>query len=647
MLAFLTPRCSKSATIRLTSQNAVQGPLVMDGLNTSLLSRVGSGITKFRNFVFNTLFIVIIVLLSVGLLSTCQQAEVQSNSALILNPAGVIVESPSWPDPLQGLLSGSSPVAQVGLDIILATIEHAANDDDIEMIVLDLDDLVRATPAQAQRIGLTLASFKETGKKVVAYGYFYGQDQYHIASFADAIYMHPMGQVILQGFGGFNFYVKDLLEKFDVKVHVFRVGEYKSAVEPLTRSDMSQEARLADESLYQNLWQQLLTTVAANRQLTKQQVQDYANLLAGKLAETNGDLARAALENHLVDELLTTDQATVRLADDVGFSNDQGEINGIEYQSYAQIHGLHEQNVSAGSPVIALIVAQGVLVTNEIGRSVVNAQEIIQLIRQVRHDANIKALVLRVDSPGGSQFASELIRQEIELVQLAGKPVVASFGSSAASGGYWIASTADSIIAEPATITGSIGIFSYITTFEDTLAKYGVHTDGVTTTPFTGLSQFTGINEPMAQVQQARVENGYEQFINLVARGRNMSVEEIESIAEGRVWSGDVAFELGLVDHLGGLNEAFVRAGGELADLNTWQVKRLSTPIDPRAAIFAELMSSQAHNSVHKFTQLAELIGLKSVTQLRTTLAVLDDPFDTYALCMQCDQSLMPLFNLP
>jgi protease-4 len=234
-----------------------------------------------------------------------------------------------------------------------------------------------------------------------------------------------------------------------------------------------------------------------------------------------------------------------------------------------------------------------------------------------------------VDSPGGSQLASELIRQELELLQVAGKPVVASFAASAASGGYWIAATADHIVAEPTTITGSIGIFSFLTTFEDTLSRYGVYTDGVGTTAITGDGVFTGVSDAMAQILQARVENGYEQFINLVARGRDMTVEDVTAVAQGRVWTGEVAEELGLVDNLGGVQSAIDRAA-ELAGLNTWETIRLREPIDPRAALLAELLGPQSQQTS---------TNLNLPAQLANTYAALqrfDDPNHVYALCESC-----------
>lgn len=592
--------------------------------------RIGAGITRLRNFVVNTIFLLLLIALTVGLLANCQSVTVPQDSALLVNPKGIIVESATLPDPFGGFLSAGQRVAQVELGALLRAIEEAATDADIRMIVLDLDELAWAAPTHAQRVGQALQKFRDAGKRVVSYGHFYNQAQYHIASFADALYMHPMGQVVLEGFGGFGFYFSELLQNFDVNVHVYRVGEYKSAVEPLLRNDMSEEARMADEALYQNVWQHLLADIAANRLIETAEVQAYADHLGEKLAATQGDMARAALETHLVDELLTSDQANVRVAEEVGYKDsNRMELNAIGFESYLLARNLSEPSLGLARNKIAVVVAQGMIVSSGRGDDIVAADETIDLIRRARQDASVKALVLRVDSPGGSQLASELIRQELELLQVAGKPVVASFGASAASGGYWIAATADQIVAEPATITGSIGIFSVLATFENTLSRYGVYTDGVGTTAITGDSVFTGVSDAMAQILQARVENGYEQFLNLVARGRDMTLEDVEKVAEGRVWTGEVAQELGLVDQLGGMQTAIDTAAA-LAGLDKWDTIRLRRPIDPREALLAELFAPQSQQGG---------INLNLPAQLAGTLAQLqrfDDPRHVYALCESC-----------
>ncbi|XOV81777.1 MAG: signal peptide peptidase SppA [bacterium] len=603
----------------------------MSNSKVSILGRIGAGITKLRNFFLNALFLLVLVLITLGLLATCEGITVPDNAALVINPRGVIVDAATLPDPFEELLTAGPRLAEVELRSLLRAIELAASDPQIKMIVLDLDEMAWAAPAHAQRIGEALAGFQSAGKKVVAYGQYYSQAQYHVASFADALYLHPMGQIIFEGFGGFTFYFKELLDKFDVNVHVFRVGDYKSAIEPYTRNDMSEESRLASEELYQDIWQHFLRDISANRLIEKPVLQSYADNLADILKITQGDMARAALETQLVDELLTADQVNVRIADDVGYRDRlRGEINGIDFQTYLTANALYEPAVALGKDKIAEIVVQGIIMNQGEGNQLAVAEDIISLIRRARDDRSVKAVVLRVDSPGGSQFASELIRQELELLQLAGKPVVASFGASAASGGYWVSATADAIVAEPTSITGSIGIFSFIPSFEKTLEKYGVYTDGVGTTELSmGLNPFTGVNQPMAEILQAQVEHGYAQFIALVARGRDMSLEQVDAIAQGRVWTGETAKQLGLVDELGGFHLAQEKAA-ELAGLDTWEPVRLQPPVDPRAAFLAELMMPDAQTRVSRTSPLSQLQRGWQI------LAQFDDPANRYVLCESC-----------
>ena len=603
------------------------------------LARIGGGISAMRHFVSNTVFVLLMVIVLAALVASCESVSVPDRAALLINPKGVMVETAHLTDPLTDLFSAGSTQREAELPHILKAIRAATTDNRIHMIVLDLDELQWAAPAHARRIGIALQDFKAAGKKVVSYGYFYAQSPYQIASFADALYMHPMGQVALFGFGGFNLYFKDLLDKFNVNIHVFRVGEFKSAVEPFTRNDMSAQSRMAAEALYQNLWQNTLDTISTNRRLEPAQIQYYADQLDEAVKLTQGDLARAALENHLVDELLTADQARVRMADDVGLAVN-GDINSIDYITYLSATDLSpfDDATSAGDKV-AVIIAQGVIVASDSDQNVIAADPTIELIRQAKRDPTIKALVLRVDSPGGSQFASEIIRQELELVQMAGKPVVASFGASATSGGYWISATADHIVAESTTITGSIGIFAVTTTFEKVLEDIGVHPDGVGTTALTlAMSPFGGLSETMTNILQSQVEHGYEQFINLVARGRNLTPEEVGAIAQGRVWSGEVAQELGLVDTLGGLDAA-VQQAAALAEIDEWATIQLAREPDPRQVLLAQLLSAKIFAGLFSTTAATNSPGQRFKDQVLSALDVidqLDDPMQTYAICSAC-----------
>ena len=592
--------------------------------------RVGQTITKLRIFFMNTLFILFMAVIVATIAASCQSITVPENAALLMNPQGVIVETKRYPAGLQQILQ-SAP-EEVEFADLLKVIELAEKDDDIDMLVLYLDELYGLTPARASRLGAVLAQFRTTGKQVISYGNDYTQGQYHLASFADAVYMHPQGQVILPGFGSYSLYFNELLTDYDVNIHIFRVGEYKSATEPLTRNDMSDASRQASEVLYTDLWQYLLSEIAENRAIPVHDVDDYAQNFPARVQAVKGDIARAALEGHLIDELLTADQVKMRIGDKVGYDTSGQEINGIEYASYLQARANPEEGDDT-SPQIAVLVVQGPIVSDGPVGQTASAASLNDRIRRARLDKAVRALVLRVDSPGGEAFASELIRQELELFQLSGRPVVASMGAVAASGGYWIASTADEIVAEATTITGSIGIFAYLTTFEDTLRRYGVHSDGVgTTSNLLSGDPFVGISDGLSTVLQARVEHGYEQFINLVARGRHKTPEEIEYVAQGRIWSGVAAMDVGLVDHLGGLQTATERAA-QLAGLEAYGILRLTPAVDPRQRLLAELVQNVDIGLPRTWVDSRPVNHLTHYLQIAQTLG---EPGENYAFCLVC-----------
>ncbi len=600
----------------------------------NLIGTIGRGITAFRNFVINTLFLLLLLFLVVGAASQCSDSAMPTDAALVLNPKGYIVEEKSIPNNLGDFLSGNQ-VVETRLGDLTRALELAAADERIKLLLLDLDELAGVAPAHSAALGRAITEFKQSsGKQVISYGNAYSQGQYHLASHADALYMHPLGQIFLQGYGGYNFYFKDLLDKLGVNVHVFRAGVYKSAVEPLMRNGMSEESRQASEALYRDLWQVMLADIGANRELELHALESYANDIGEHVKTAQGDLARTALEHHLVDELLTGDQLRARVADEVGYANSTETLNAIDYQSYL---ARNPDIDFGGGAEIAVLTAQGPIVMDGPVGQVASADDLSSLIRQARESASIRALVLRVDSPGGSQFASEVVRQELELLQLSGVPVIASFGSMAASGGYWIAATADEIVAEPTSVTGSIGIFSAITTYEDSLQKLGVHADGVGTTDNTlGLNPFTGVNENMAEVLQARVDFGYEQFVNLVAKGRGVDPADEANWASGRPMSGGEALDLGLVDHLGGIAMAVSRAA-ETAGLDDYRVVHLKTPMDPREQLLAELLQGTVHLGGFEFSS-ASLFRqqLERLLNETTLLGTLYEPNQLLAICTAC-----------
>ena len=594
----------------------------------NLLQRIGRGLTRTRNFVMNTLFLLVLVLLVVAVWDSAGGVSVPEDAALVLNPEGALVEETWVGDPLQNWWSPGSAEPLANVNDLVRAVDAAAEDERIKAVVLDLDNLTWAAAAHARYLGDALARFKAAGKEVIAYGYDYGQAHYAIASFADALYLHPYGGMAFTGYGHVQAYFKGLLDKLGVNVHVFRVGKYKEAVEPFTEDGMSPEVREVNQAMVNDLWGAYRDLIIANRGMAPEVFDRYAVAFDEVLAGAGGDMARVALEHGLVDELMTPDQVRERIADATGQAEDGGYPS-IDYQGY--LAALPPQAPSERN--VGLIFAQGTILMGD-DRAAAAADNLTDLIRQARDDETVAALVLRIDSPGGHAFASELIRQELELTQLADKPVVASMGPVAASGGYWIAATADRIIAHPTTITGSIGIFGLVATFEEALADIGVSGDGVGSLPLSGgFDPLRGLNEPAQRVLQASIRHGYNSFVNLVAKGRDMTPEAVEEVAQGRVWLGGKAVEIGLVDELGELSNA-LDAAAAMADLDAqdYGVKTFSSPVPPFDLLMQEILDSAAGLGAGS-TPPSVPSRLRQAWEM---LQSLQDPDAAYALCEVC-----------
>ena len=594
---------------------------------TGVLGRIGNAITRARNFTFNTFFLFLLVALIVSVFSSTESVSVQENSALIVNPQGVLVEERTFSNPFDDIWNINYSVPEVEVGEIIRAIELAKQDENIQMIILDLENLGGISIAQADRLIGSIKDFKTSDKNVSAYANFYSQTQYYISSAANEVYLNPMGGLMLEGFGGSTLYFKDLLDRFGLNAHVFRVGDYKEAVEPLLRNNMSEEAKEVNRRLLGGLWQSYTKGIEENRFLEPGTANGYGINFNRELRKTSGDAARAALENNLVDELLTTDQVRVRFGDRVGFKDD--EINAIGFQSYLAVHA----PIPSFMPnKIAVINIQGPIFLGNEGAGSTSADTAIQLIREARNSEEVVAIVVRVDSPGGSAFASEMIRLELELAQLEGIPVVSSFASVAASGGYWLSATSDHIITEPNSITGSIGVFSFILTAEKGLKELGVHSDGIGTTPFSlGVTPLAGLNEQISQTLQLQVEHGYNQFIELVAKGRNLEKAIVEPVAQGKVWLGSEAVKNGLADELGSLEKALEKAA-ELAQVKDWSPLFMLKPVDPREAFLAEILKSVRVVSQIERTILSALDS----NGLGTVLAQMKNGEKLQALCEVC-----------
>ncbi len=557
---------------------------------------LSSGITVFANLLFLAFFAVVLV--AVFYTPTVQ---VPAGSALVLALDGDIVEEHSPMDPMSKLFNNLAKVplhGEIFLQDILDTIDTAADDPRIKVLVLNSNRMGEVSLDQIKSIGGALDRFKQTGKKVIAIGDTFNQAQYYLASWADKIYLHPMGAVEVKGFKIFRLYLQEMLDKLAINFHVFRVGTFKSAVEPFIRNDMSPEDKEANRLWLGNLWDTYCADVAKHRKIEVDILTRNINEFVSQLASVGGERSQLALSTGLVDGLKTHQEMELLLKDIVGPSRDNTGFNHIGFQEYLQTVTPSYTDTKGKQELIGIIAASGTIIYGKDTVGQIGSDDLIKRIRKARHDKRIKAIVLRITTGGGSAFASELIRQELLLAKKEGKTVIVSMGAMAASGGYWLAADADAIIASPVTLTGSIGIFGAVPTVEKTLANLGIHGDGVGTTDIAHFGNLaTAMGDEEKTAFQLEVEQGYRQFLAVVAEGRKMTVAEVEKIAEGRVWDGATALRLGLVDQLGNLDEAIAEASKRTKvpmangyfiestpDNYLERFKRVEPPIDALAA---------------------------------------------------------------
>jgi len=586
----------------------------------------------------------VFVLILVAVIMSFVQKDVQplpEQAALKIAPGGFLVEQKTYVDPLTQILEQSRPAdAETLTHDLIEAIDRAADDERITSLVMELGFLIGGGISKLEDIGDALARFKTSGKTIVAVGDNYTQEQYYLASYADEIHLNPMGTVLLTGYGSYPSYLKEMLDKLRIHLNVFRVGTYKDAIEPFTRSNMSEASREHTTEWLNALWSVYTSRVEALRDLPADAINDYANNLGSKLAAHNGDTAALALSAGLVDKLSTRPQMMARLQQLAGIG-EEGDYNAIDMGRYLN----HERRLESlqTDPMgnkIGLIVAKGAIFDGEQPAGTVGSDTLSELFIQAREDDQIKAVVLRVDSPGGSAFASEVIRQEILLTKQQGKPVVVSMGSVAASGGYWIAMGADEVLASPTTITGSIGVFGIIPTFEDSLDALGIQNDGVGTT---ALSDFYQLNRPMSpqakQVVQAGVDHVYDRFLTIVAEARESTTDHVHQVAQGRVWTGAKALELGLVDELGGLKQA-VESAAELAELDVYDVEEVRRPLDFREQLLQEIANGQV-SALVSFVPKNWLPGslvsdFYGISKKIEVMAQFNDPRGMYLNCFEC-----------
>ncbi len=595
---------------------------------------IWSTIDASRRVAVNLLFLLIVVLL-LSLVFSSDKVEVGDSTALLLAPKGQLVEqlSASSFEQMIDEARGTATPETLLKDVVDAI--HAAKDDDrIKVLVLNLSSFGGARLTKLQDVAEAIVDFKTSGKKVVAMADEYGQDAYYLAAHADEVIIHKMGAVIIEGFGRYRMYYREGIDKLGLDVHIFKVGTYKSAVEPYLRNDMSEFAREANAAWLGDLWQIYLDDVARARGTTSERIDDYAHEFARLMADANGDAAQAALDYGLADQALTRIEMREHLVALVGENEETHSYNNVAFSDYLESLGGDRFGHNATGDQVAIVVARGTILDGTQPAGTIGGDSTAALIRQARNDENVKAIVLRVDSGGGSAFASEVIRRECEKAIADGKPLIASMGSVAASGGFWISTSSNQIWAHPSTITGSIGIFGMFPTYQRPLAEHlGIRVDGISTAPLAGIRPDRELPVEVGEVIQEMIEHGYSEFLQRVADSRGMSTEEVDKVAQGRVWSGADAYELGLVDSLGDLDDA-IKAAAELAKLgDDYAVKYIEKEVEFKDKVLRTLLA-EAVESVDQNASTASPLDsmLQQLEQAAADFGRLNDPNHAYVL---------------
>ena len=563
---------------------------------------------------------------------------VPRSAALVIAPEGELVEQLSS-DPLRRAVGQASggPAPETLLKDVIDAIEAAKSDSRIKLIVLDVGNLSASGLSKLQEIGAALRDFRGAGKRVVVGADSLDQTQYYLAAQAGEVYLDPLGLVFVDGFSYYRMFLKDAIDKLGVDVNVFRAGTFKSFTDQFSRSDMAPSEREESSVWLEALWNAYQQDVTRARSLPADALNEYVADAPASLAAVNGDAAKLALQRGLVTGLKSRRQLADELKSLVGEDQDSHSFNSIGMNQY--LASVRSKRVlrSKSDAKVGIVVASGEILDGHQPPGTIGGDTTADLLRQARYDNSVKAVVLRVDSPGGSMFASEQILREVQTLRKAGKPVVVSMSSYAASGGYYISAAANQIFASPTTLTGSIGVFSVVPTFQRTLEKLGVKVDGIGTTPLAGNMHLDRALLPASrQILQSSVDHAYAEFLRRVGEGRKKSVEEVDKIAQGRVWAGIDAQRIGLVDHLGGLKDA-TDAAAKLAELgHDYDVDYIESELTLREQLLMQLRSEAL-----RLGQMAGLIPPRSevekvldpLLEQARAIARLNDPRGLYAYC--------------
>lgn len=603
------------------------------------ISNFISKLTKLVRTLFSVVFLIFFIIIISGMFADDLQ-PMPDQGALYLAPSGILVDQRSYIAPLDRFLSADNPInSETVVRDIIEALDSAGSDDRISHLILDTSYLEGAGIAKLEEISTALLNFKQSNKPIIAVADDFNQAQYFLAAHADHILLNPLGSVMLTGFGAYNSYYKDALEKLRVNVHIFRAGIYKNAVEPLSRNNMSAAAREETQDILDQLWHFYSSKIEELRGLENGTIDNLANNLHTKVTEVEGDFALLAQREGLIDQIASRREILAYL--DEKIPGTDGEFNSVDLWTYLSHIERETIALEAEPNTIAVVMATGTILDGEHPEGTIGGDTLADILNGLDIENNVKAVVLRVDSPGGSAFASEVIRDAMSNVTQEDIPIVVSMGSYAASGGYWIAAEADAILAMSTTITGSIGVYSMIPTVEDSLAALGIYSDGVSSTDLAGMMQ---LDRPMTEetkiILQSSVENMYSRFIELVANGRESTPAAVKKIAQGRVWTGQQALELDLVDQLGGLDKA-IQVAAELADLDSYSIEYPTRYLSPQEQ-FLQQLSSGISLSLEQLGLDKALLPNSLYRQTQSLLSPLirfvdlNDPRGIYLHCDNC-----------
>lgn len=598
----------------------------------SVIKLIWKTINVFRQIFLNIIFFIAIILIFSGIeliKDLKKQDVVPQYGTLVLDLEGVIVDSTRYDDEiyaLQNKIYGKkvNTSRENSLFELTQKIAQATTDPNIDGMVLKLDNFVGADMSSLQYVGKYLSKFREANKPIYAIGSNFNQSQYYLASYANKIYLTPLGAVSVYGLSANNLYYKTLLDNLKINTHVFRVGTYKSAIEPFIRDDMSDAAKSNTTRWLSAMWENYLNDISVQRKKAPSQLVPNPTDMLSELKAAKGSMSQYALSTGLVD---------------VVASNYQYDLDIVQNQHQLSIYDYkltEKDEQTDDKPLIAVVFVNGTITDSENNTDIAGSQDIVEQLRNIRNNLdnqNVQAVILRVNSPGGSVDASEAIRSELEALRSYQIPVVVSMGGMAASGGYWISTASDYIIASPNTITGSIGIFGIIPTFEKSLSHIGVYNDGVTTSPLANNSVTRNLPDEMSQLIQMNIDNGYNTFISLVSKARNMSTEQVDKIAQGQVWLGSEASNIGLVDKLGDFDDA-IETAATLANLTDYKIDWLKPDVSWFNSFYSEMLTMLPKSTAEIFfDQLPQAKQLKQQVSLWNKF---HDSQNRYIYCLNC-----------